>query len=339
MNESRIYTIADIAEMCNVSKATVSRVVNNKSEGVGAETRKLIQDKIKQFNYRPSSIARSIATSHSRMVGLIIPDASNLFYPSIIKGVCDSLEENGYSMILANSDSDPQKEAELLMSMVDMRVEGVILCSGVSNKKFLSGYHKYNIPLVAIGRTFDTDYSQASISGNNFTGAQIAARHLLEGGNAHIYYIDGAPDYSGVMQKREGFITAMTEDGRGFSENHMFTGDFSFEYGFNTVENLIQQKRPISAIFAGSDLIAVGVVNALTAYKRKVPEEVEVVGYDDIVLSQMIRPQLTTIHKPHDSMARRAVEMLLQVISGDIGDLCHITVEPKLVVRETTRPR
>lgn len=335
----RTYTISDIARICGVSKATVSRVVNNKDAGVGEATRQMVQKTIEELNYRPSSIARSIATSRSKTVGLIIPDASNLFYPVIIKSVCDTLEREGYFMILANSDSDPQREADLLVSMVDMRVAGVILCSGVSNTAFLADYKKYNIPLVAIGRGFDSDYSEASISGNNFTGAQAAVRYLMEGGNEHIIYIDGDPAYAGVMQKREGFEAAMNEAGRTVGPENIFTKEHSFQYGFDTVTRLLDEGRPLSAIFAGSDLIATGVVKALTGRKVRVPEEVEVIGFDNIILSEMMEPQLTTMHKPHDAMARRAVEMLFQVVDGTIGDIRHITVDPHIVVRGTTRPR
>lgn len=335
----RTYTIADIARICGVSKATVSRVVNNKDAGVGDATRQMVKDTIEELNYRPSSLARSIATSRSKTVGLVIPDVSNLFYPVIIKSVCDALEKEGYFMILANSGSDPRREADLLVSMVDMRVAGVILCSGVSNTKFLSGYKKYNIPLVAIGRSFDIDYSEASISGNNFVGAQIATRYLLDGGNRNLVYIDGDPAYSGVMQKKKGFEAEMNEAGKPVSAGQIFTGEHSFKYGFDTVNQLLDENRPLSGIFAGSDLIAMGVVKALVARKVKVPEEVEVIGFDDIVLSEMMEPQLTTMHKPHEAMARRAVEMLFQVIDGTIGDIRHITVDPYIVVRGTTRPR
>ena len=333
------YTMADIAAACKVSKATVSRVMNGKAEGVGDETRRRVQKAIKQFNYRPNTIARSIATSKSPTVGLIIPDASNLFYPVIIKGVCDALERRGYHMILANSGSDPKKEAELLVSMVDMRVEGVILCSGVSNTRFLADYKKYNTPLVAIGRSTDIDYSDASISGNNFTGAQIATRYLIEGGNPHIVYIDGHPEYSGVMQKREGFLAAMREAGREVGADAIFTGEHSYEHGFQVASLLLEQNRPVSAIFAGSDLIAAGVVQALTSRGVRIPDDVEVIGFDNIILSEMVEPRLTTMHKPHEDMAARAVDMLFEVVNGSIGELRHITVDPRLLVRGTTRPR
>lgn len=333
------YTIADIARICNVSKATVSRVVNKKDEGVGQETRSQIQKVIEELNFRPSVIARSIATSHSHMVGLVIPDASNLFYPVIIKAVCDALEKRGYLMILSNTDSDPVREAHILETMVDMRVEGIIICSGISNTRFLTDFQQYNIPLVAIGRGYDMDCSRASISGNNFSGAQAATRYLIEGNNKDIIFIDGDPAYTVVEQKRKGFEMAMQEAGRIVTPDMMFTGEHSFAYGERTVNRLLDENRPVSAIFAGSDLIAVGVVKALVSRKVKVPEEVEVIGFDDIILAQMCEPQLTTMRKPHEAMAKRAVEMLLQVIEGTIGDIRHITIDPELVVRGTTRPR
>lgn len=335
----RRQTIADIANLCGVSKATVSRVLNGKSEGVGEETRRMVLETMESVRYRPSSLARSIATARSRMIGLIIPDAANLFFPTIIRAISDALESSGYSMLLCNSDSNPQREAAHLLAMVDLRVEGVILCSGSSNWDFLSKYADYGIPLVTIGRNFDIDHSQASISGNNYSGARVATRYLLEGGNEHIHYLDGVPGTSGVMQRRSGFLSAMTQAGREVAPDQICQQAFSYDFGYEKVSALCEAGTPLSAIFAGSDLIAIGAVKALMARGIRVPGDVEVVGFDDIPLASMLTPALTTMNKPHAEMAAQAVAMLLDVIQGRIGEIRHITVEPRLIVRETTRAR
>ena len=143
MPDKQIYSIAEIAEICNVSKATVSRVINNKTTGVGEETRQRVLRTIRELNYRPNALARSIAIARSNMVGVIIPDVSNFFYPKIIRGITDYMDTRGYSVIVGNSNYDPEREAQQLLSMIDKRVDGIILCSGVSNLEFLTSFRKY----------------------------------------------------------------------------------------------------------------------------------------------------------------------------------------------------
>ena len=169
-NKGRKYRIAEIAEICGVSKATVSRVINHSAQGVGKETRNKVQKVIDELDYRPNVLARSIATRRSNMIGLITPDVSNFFYPEIIRSVTDYMDSKGYSVLIANSDYDPQKEAAQLLRMIDLRADGIILCSGVSNSEFLKDFRKYHVPLGLLGRTFDSSLSDVSISGNNVAG-------------------------------------------------------------------------------------------------------------------------------------------------------------------------
>ena len=155
-DEKRKYSIEEIANICHVSKATVSRVINNSATGVGKETRARVQKVIDSLNYRPNNLAQSIATAHSRMIGLIVPDVSNFFYPKIIRSVTDYMNGKGYAVIIGNSDYDPEKEEDQLLNMIDKRVDGIILCSGVSNATFLEDFRKYKVPLALIGRSFDS---------------------------------------------------------------------------------------------------------------------------------------------------------------------------------------
>lgn len=183
VDEKRKYSIEEIANICNVSKATVSRVINNSPNGVGEETRKRVQKVIETLNYRPNSLARSVATARSMMIGLIVPDVSNFFYPKIIRSVTDYMNAKGYAVIIGNSDYNPEREADQLINMIDKRVDGIILCSGVSNATFLKDFKKYKVPLALIGRAFDSSLSDASIMGDNEKGAYKSASYLIEGGD------------------------------------------------------------------------------------------------------------------------------------------------------------
>ena len=207
------YSIADIAAICGVSKATVSRVINNKATGVGEETKKRVLTTIKELNYRPNTLARSVATSCSGVIGVVVPDILNHFFPAQVRGISDVLDKNGYSMYLGNSDFDPEKEKHHLLSMVDRRVDGIILCSGVSNDTFLVQFSKYNIPLVLMGRNFDHHVCDASIASDSEYGATQAMRQLLSTGNRRILYMDGNAGVSGAVQRHRAYEQVLKEAG------------------------------------------------------------------------------------------------------------------------------
>jgi len=331
------YSISDIAQICGVSKATVSRVINDKSDGVGENTKQRIQKVIKELNYRPNNLARSVTTSRSGIIGLIIPDVANLLYPTMIRGVSDFLTLHDYSMILCNSDNDPKKECAHLLSMVDKRVDGVILCSGISNEEFLAEYKEYNIPLVSIGRIFDNYLSEASIGGNNVKGALLAVRQLILTGNVRIAYIDGNSGVSGTSQRHDGYKKGLREAKIEYEDELVKFGEFSIDYGTGIVKEMLENGTKFTAIMTGSDLIAIGAIKALQEAGIKVPEDVEVIGFDDIELSRIFEPQLSTISKPHYDMATEATRMLLSIIEGTMGEMRHLTVEPKIVLRKTTK--
>lgn len=335
----RKYSIEEIARICNVSKATVSRVINNSPTGVGKETRARVRKVIETLNYRPNSLAQSVATAHSKMIGLIVPDVSNFFYPKIIRSVTDYMDSKGYAVIIGNSDYNAEKEADQLLSMIDKRVDGIILCSGVSNATFLKDFRKYQVPLALIGRTFDSTLSDVSITGDNEKGAFKAASFLFEGGNRRIVYAEGNPNISGSIQRLKGYRAALECAGIPFDPGLVFTGEYSIEHGKKIADYLVKEKADFDAVMTGSDLIAIGIVSGLLKHGVKIPEEKEVVGFDNIELSAVFHPPLTTISKPHYDMAQHISKQLIRIIEGKKPSLTHMKVEPTLVIRETTRER
>ena len=333
------HSIAEIAKICGVSKATVSRVINNSPCGVGEETKRRVMEVIGELNYRPNALARSIAVSRSNIIGVIVPDVANLFYPKVIRGITDYLDPKGYSIILGNSDYNPEKEAALLMSMVDQRVDGAILCSGVSNRKFLEEYRKYHVPLVLLGRTFDSSVSEASITGDNVKGAKKAASYLIRGGNRRIAYLEGNQEISGSKQRPQGYREALKEHEIPVDESLIRFGDYSVEFGRQAVERLLQEGVPFDAVMTGSDLIAIGAVSGLLDHDIRVPEDVEVMGFDNIELSEVFRPALSTVSKPHYEMAQYLARKVTGVIEGTKTEMAHMVVGPSLKLRATTRKR
>ncbi len=337
MAEKKVYSIAEIAQICGVSKATVSRVINNIPQGVGPETRERVLQTIRELNYRPNALARSVATSKSGTIGLVIPDVSNFFYPKIIRGVTDYMDRCGYSVIVGNSDYDPDREAQHLLRFIDRRVDGILLCSGVSNIQFLTDFRKYHIPLALLGRNPDHSVSDASITGDNIRGAYKSTSYLLQTGSRRVVYVEGNPNIAGSRQRLAGYRQAHAEFGLPVQEEFLISGEYSIEFGKKTVQRLLAGGTEFDAIVTGSDLIAIGVVSQLMKSGIRVPEDVQVIGYDNIELTTVITPALSTVSKPHYAMAQHISEQLIRVIQGETLLLPHTVIEPTLVLRETTR--
>ena len=339
MQERKPHSIAEIARICGVSKATVSRVINNIPQGVGPETREKVLQTIRELNYRPNALARSVATAKSGTIGLIIPDVGNFFYPKIIRGVTDYMDSCGYSVIVANSDYDPEQEAQQLLRLVDRRVDGILLCSGVSNKDFLLDFRKHNIPLALVGRNFDSACSDTSIIGDNVRGAYKSASHLIQSGNRRVVYVEGNPHVAGSRQRLQGYHQAHRDFGLPVREELIISGEYSIAFGEATADRLLDSGIEFDAVMTGSDLIAIGILSRLMKRGVRVPEDVEIIGFDNIELTTVISPMLSTVSKPHYKMAQHISEQLIRIIQGESIPLPHTVVEPELILRETTRTR
>lgn len=330
-------SISDVARRAGVSTTTVSRVINNKMSGVGTKTRERILAVMEEMNYRPSQLARSIALKHSNIIGVIIPDMANLFYPQMLRSIDDYISTRGYAMMLFNSDSDPEREKRQLLTMVDNRVAGVILCSGVSNEAFLREYRTYGMPLALIGRTFDSDYADCSITGDNEGGMYASTSLMLGHGHRRILYLDGTEGSSGTIHRLKGYRHALLDAGMAVDSGLILQGEFSIQYGYDMVTSLLDEGADFTAVVTGSDLIAIGVVKALRASGRRVPEDVEVIGFDNIELSEIYEPKLSTVNKPHCDMAAQAARMVVSIIENEALPIRRMTVESTLILRDTTR--
>lgn len=331
------YTIADVAQICGVSKATVSRVINSQTTGVGEATRKRVLHTLQQLNYRPNNFARSVATSKTKLIGLILPDVSNLFYPILVRGVVDALDQHEYSLILCNSDYNPIKEQALLLKMIDQRVEGVILASGLSNEQFLLDYRKYEVPLAIIGRLFDAYLSDTSIAGDNIKGMEKAITKLIKNGNRDILYLDGNEGMSGSQQRKRGYMATLHKHRIEPKAELMQFGEFSIQFGMQAITEVFDADLHFTAVMAGSDLIAVGVLKELLRRGISVPQDIEVIGFDGIVVSEIFEPGISTVARPHYDMAYQATSNLINIVNGTMKEGLHIMVEPTLLLRETTK--
>jgi len=336
-------TIADIAKAAGVSEATVSRVLNERAEGVGAETRKRVKGIIEQLQFEPCGVARGLATGKSRSIDLVIPDVADPFFPLLIRGIEDALRCQGYGLFLCDSDRDFRKEQENVRMLLEKRVDGVILNSTLSDcDAQLDLLEKRAVPYVLLDRIIELRPLGAGVYVDNWMGARMATELLLDGGARRLLFINGPEQLSVCKQRRKGVEDACRDRGGAPVTILVGSGDYSVESGERVTDALLGDpggKPPFDAIFAANDRMAIGAMRAVKRHGLRIPDQIEVVGFDDVEPARLVEPPLTTIAQPGFEMGRRSAELLLRLIAGEKPRKRIIVMEPALVVRGTTRPR
>lgn len=331
------YTISDIARAANVSTASVSRVINNKDRGVGAETRARILKVIEELGYVPNQQARSIVMSETKTLGLVVPDITNPFFPQMVRSIVRYAALQGYTVFLADSGNDPKSEEDCVRSMLEKRVDGLVCASNGKANRVLQLCAQNNVPVVQIDRVATAE--GASVTVDNRRGAYEAARYLIANGNERIAYLGGTQGVSPTVQRYEGYREAMAEAGLKIDKAAVLYGDFSISSGRTMTRALLESGYQPTAIVAGNDLIAIGAVKALGEQGMHVPDDCEVIGFDGIEMAEVFDPSISTVRQPIGEMAEEAVKMLVGMVTGKITGNRRIVFDPVLELRQSTRFR
>ncbi|MEG0371412.1 MAG: LacI family DNA-binding transcriptional regulator [Clostridium sp.] len=326
-------TIKDVAKASNVSIATVSRVINNKDEGVSNDTRERIKQIMKEMDYRPSGIARGLVTKKTHTLGLIVPDISNPFFPAIVKGIEDSARNSGYNIILCNSDDSPHKEVTSIRVLKEKCVDGIIyIGTNSASSEGIILLQEDNTPFVYIDRSNDiTECSSVSTDGR--IGMYKMTEYLIQNGHKSIAYIKGSVNDERV----EGCVKALEEHELKLNSQLIYIGDFRLKSGEDGARVLLKKGIKFTAIICENDLMAAGVMEYLTRNNIRVPEDISVTGYDDIYISQLLHPKLTTIHQQTYEMGKKSVEVLLKSIITKETVYERIVLEPTLIIRNSVK--
>lgn len=336
-------TIADIAQQAGVSKATVSRVLNNRAEGVGAETRARILKILADTGFQPSAMARCLATGESRTVGLIIPDIANPFFAQLVRGAEAVLNQHGYSLFLCNSDRSIEKESHYIRALIDKAVDGVILNSAGSAKDSqVEALEGKGVPVVLLDRVIQRRESRYGVFVDNQRGAQEAAACLFAQPDCRLLFLNGPAELSQSIERLTGVMDALRERNVPVQNLQIIHGDFTLEGGYRVIKAALdatQRPLPFTAIFAANDLMAIGAARALHQHNIRVPDDVELIGFDDIEFAAMLEPPLSTIAQPAQEMGASSAELLLRLIGGQKPRQKTLVMRPRLVLRGTTRPR
>ncbi len=331
-------TIEDIACLANVSKATVSRVLNDR-KGVGEETRQKVKKIIDEFEYNPNLLARGISTSKTKTIGIIIPDITNPFFPALVKSIEVELSAQGYTIILCNTDADIMREKRAISSCISKRVDGIIFASSQidsSEVKFM--LKRYNMPCVYVDRgSIDPD-ADAWVFVDNEYAAFLATNFLIQNGNRRVAYISGPPGISTSKERLSGYLAALRQNGIELDPNLIYTGDYTIRSGERAVEELLE-KDSFSALFAANDVMAIGAMKALKKHGLSIPDDVEVIGFDNISICELTEPPLTTIEQPLTEIGRLVARLILDILAGKPVQDYSPRMQSRLILRESTKNR
>src|SRR3972149_1426392 len=327
-------TLADIAKAARVSMMTVSRAINNKP-GLSDELRQHILDLAEEMGYRPNTFARGLATQQTTTIGLVVPDITNPFFAQIARGVEDAAFENQYNIFLVNTNEDDVREAAVLDTLWQKGIDGVIICSSRLSEEALE-YQIQRFPaIVLVNRELKTSQSNLiTINVNDHRSAQRVLQNFKDLGRKKIAYL-GGPENSFSNQRRlEGYKAGLISADIPFNAQLLENAQPTTEGGRAAAAALLKRLPEVDAIFAFNDLVAVGAMQVCQEMGKRVPEDVAIIGVDDIPLATIIRPQLTTMHVALTHIGRLALRALLDIINGE-GLPAAYQIELELFIRDS----
>lgn len=327
-------SIKDVAKEAGVSIATVSRVLND-VDVVNEDTKKKVQDAIKKLAYRPNIVARSLKTQKSRTIGIIIPDISSQFYPQIVRGAEDVANIYNYNIMLCNTDLDPEREMEYLMILKEKMVDGVLYMSNSLEPSILDLIKKLQMAMVLV-ETTDKENSFPSVTIDNRKAAYDAVNYLIKKGNKKIAYIGTHEDAVNASAVRfAGYKDALEENKIEIDSSLIYFGGLKALDGYEAVQKI--HGKGVDAIFCAGDEVAMGAINALREKGIKVPEDVDVVGFDDIYSAAIFYPKLTTVAQPMYDMGSVAMRMLIKIIDKKELEDDHFVLPYQLIERDSCK--
>lgn len=333
-------TIKDVAQRAGVSVTTVSHVLNA-TRFVSEDARERVEAAVRELAYVPSAVARSLKHNATRTLGMLIPNNSNPYFAEIIRGVEDCCFQAGYNLILCNSDDQPEKQASYVRVLAEKRIDGLVLVSSGVAPSLAAQLQTLALPVVLVDREvpgLDCDLVEV----DHTAGGEIATRHLLELGHPQVVCISGPAGLTPSSQRRAGWKRALAAAGIARREGDLVRGDFTSRSGYLAMQNLLARKNRPSAVFVCNDVMAIGALCAIHEAGLRAPEDISVVGFDDIELAAYTFPPLTTVAQPKQAIGTGTARLLLERVAGETGAPRRLILQPELRVRKSTtrfRPR
>ncbi len=322
--------IGDIAKMSGVSKATVSRVLN-KTVFVKKETRQKVLEAVEKAGYKPNLLAKGLRKKDGKVIGLLVPEIYHPTFSLIIKYVEQYAYQYGFNLLLGNTQSNADMEADILDDMLNRNANGVISLRVSQKSRIEEKLKNSSVPFILIDRASEESPFPFVII-DNYKAGVLAADYLIKANHRHIACITGPMNISVSEIRLRGFRERLAKEGIILSDSSVFAGDFTFDSGRDIAELLLKKKEAFTAVWAQNDPMAIGVMNRLLKENINIPNDMSIVGMDDIDLASLYIPSLTTIRQPFEKMCEMAV---LQLIQPEKERLSRIMLMPELVERES----
>ncbi|HZY68624.1 MAG TPA: LacI family DNA-binding transcriptional regulator, partial [Devosia sp.] len=309
-----MVTISDVSKRAGVSRSTVSRVVAR--NGYVSESKRLaIESAIAELGYRPNTLAQALRSNRSNMLGAVVVDVGTPYFANMVYGMQRAARGAGKALLITSGYADQDEEARAVMELVDRSCDGIILyLERPLRADVVEILRKARMPVVNIGRNHYPTPS-GSVVLNNFEGARRAMRYLLDHGHRQIVHLTGQAEFGDSIERLEGVAAALAERGLTMSDIHIVNGEFHQRFGYDATAQLIREGREFTAIFAGDDDMAAGVLLALREHSLRVPDDVSVIGFDDAFHARHMWPPLTTIKQPMDDLGEAAARLLLHLLA------------------------
>ncbi|BDD04800.1 LacI family transcriptional regulator [Aureibacter tunicatorum] len=328
----------DIADRLGVSVSTVSKAIKG-SYDVSAKTREKVMKLVEELDFEPNKQAQSLLQNKSYTLGVVVPDLDNSFFGSIIRGIENIAYQNGYNLIICQSHEDSVRELSDLKSLINHQVDGLILALASSTKdlKYLESLKARNFPYVLIDRGND-DLGVSQVLVDDFTGGMNASKLLFETGCLNVAHLAGPEKLINATEREEGYKQVCEDFGFDPLVVHC---EFNEEKSFEKTLQLLQKHPEVDGIFAASDRIAVGAMQAVKSLGKSIPEDVSVIGFSDLAYSKYLEPALTTISQPAGDMGEKAMKVLLETMKQSEDENVNLAekfvYQTKLIIRNSTK--
>lgn len=332
-------TMDDVAKRAGVSKTTVSRVLNRIPNSATPETTERVFLAVDELGYVPNVIAASLKRVTTRTVGLIVGDIENPFFGAVIKGIESTLQKSKYSLILANSNYDPNREEALAQIFLQRQVDAMIVAPGTQGPgQWIQTAKDRNVRILFIDNTIE-GVDVDSVVVDNFQAVYQAIQYLIELGHNHIAMISGLKGRLIAAQRTDGFLSALKDNSIQFPPEFLQQGAFTIESGYACMQQLLKLRPRPTAVFAANNFMTIGALNAIHESGLQIPKQISILGFDDMYWYSVMRPSLTAISQPAFEIGVKAAERILSCLKSKRQSVPKtITLLTKLIVRESTGP-
>lgn len=331
--------LRDVAAAANVHPSTASRALNPETQSrVNAATVARVLEAARHVGYEPNSLARGLRTSRTFTIGMLIPDLTNPLFPPIVKGIEDRLSQEGYTLVLANTNYDLDRETSIARAMIARQVDGLVLATARREYPLVYDVLAMGVKVVLVNRTMD-HAPVAAVTGDEHIGISLAVSHLVSLGHRDIAYVGGDADASTGTARYQAFVARLQEEGLPLDPALVaHAARFHEEPGAAAFVELLERGKQFTAVVAANDRLALGCYDVLRERGLRIPEDVSVIGYNDIQFADKFDPPLTTIRIPHYQLGNKAAQLMLEALADADAPPLTLKLTPTLVVRASTAP-